>query len=262
MTLELKAADNFLWRIEYRGDFSNQDVFTDRHGLLQVQPALDLVRPALLVQHEVVTAGPEMGRAAQPGVSYVGHRVAPRSEADRPMSDVDAGSLDKSNAPPAGLPATAGGGAPRAVRRHPARSRRARGARAILRTLRRTPPPHPGRGAADRARPGRDRRDRRLRPAAAVPAFRHRPPHPLRRPSGHGRRAAAPRHPAPALGSRPRGRPPGPGDRRVRPARGRQPRVPHGAGRRAAGRRRPRALSTASKPRSTTPAPTRTSSAR
>ena len=31
-TLELKAADNLLWRIEYRGDFSNHDVFTTDSG--------------------------------------------------------------------------------------------------------------------------------------------------------------------------------------------------------------------------------------
>ena len=31
-TLELKAADNLLWRIEYRGDFSNHDVFTSDSG--------------------------------------------------------------------------------------------------------------------------------------------------------------------------------------------------------------------------------------
>jgi hypothetical protein len=33
LTLELKGADNFLWRIEYRGDFSNESVFkTDTVG--------------------------------------------------------------------------------------------------------------------------------------------------------------------------------------------------------------------------------------
>ncbi len=34
-TLELKGADNFLWRIEYRGDFSDQNVFTSDTGALK-----------------------------------------------------------------------------------------------------------------------------------------------------------------------------------------------------------------------------------
>jgi hypothetical protein len=33
LTLELKGADNLLWRIEYRGDFSDQPVFTNRAGV-------------------------------------------------------------------------------------------------------------------------------------------------------------------------------------------------------------------------------------
>ena len=33
LTLEVKAADNFLWRIEYRGDFSNTASFVDSTGL-------------------------------------------------------------------------------------------------------------------------------------------------------------------------------------------------------------------------------------
>ncbi|HVZ21789.1 MAG TPA: porin [Vicinamibacterales bacterium] len=32
LTLEIKPADNFMWRIEYRGDFSNQSPFTDSAG--------------------------------------------------------------------------------------------------------------------------------------------------------------------------------------------------------------------------------------
>jgi len=32
VTLEAKALDNLLWRIEYRGDFSDQDVFKDNNG--------------------------------------------------------------------------------------------------------------------------------------------------------------------------------------------------------------------------------------
>ena len=32
VTLEVKAADNFMWRIEYRGDFSNKSPFTDSTG--------------------------------------------------------------------------------------------------------------------------------------------------------------------------------------------------------------------------------------
>ncbi len=32
LTLELKAADNFLWRVEYRGDFSNQSPFVNDTG--------------------------------------------------------------------------------------------------------------------------------------------------------------------------------------------------------------------------------------
>ena len=32
-TLEVKAADNFLWRTEYRGDFSNKSPFTDSTGV-------------------------------------------------------------------------------------------------------------------------------------------------------------------------------------------------------------------------------------
>jgi hypothetical protein len=32
LTLEVKPADNFLWRIEYRGDFSNQSSFADDAG--------------------------------------------------------------------------------------------------------------------------------------------------------------------------------------------------------------------------------------
>lgn len=35
LTLEVKAADNFLWRVEYRGDFSNQSTFTDDIGALK-----------------------------------------------------------------------------------------------------------------------------------------------------------------------------------------------------------------------------------
>jgi len=32
VTLEAKATDNLLWRVEYRGDFSNEDVFKDHNG--------------------------------------------------------------------------------------------------------------------------------------------------------------------------------------------------------------------------------------
>jgi hypothetical protein len=32
LTLEAKALDNLLWRIEYRGDFSDQDVFKNGNG--------------------------------------------------------------------------------------------------------------------------------------------------------------------------------------------------------------------------------------
>ena len=32
VTLELKGADNFMWRIEYRGDYSDQSVFTTDTG--------------------------------------------------------------------------------------------------------------------------------------------------------------------------------------------------------------------------------------
>ena len=32
VTLELKGADNFMWRIEYRGDYSDQDVFKTDTG--------------------------------------------------------------------------------------------------------------------------------------------------------------------------------------------------------------------------------------
>jgi hypothetical protein len=35
LTLEVKAADNFLWRIEYRGDFSNKSPFVDSVGKAQ-----------------------------------------------------------------------------------------------------------------------------------------------------------------------------------------------------------------------------------
>jgi hypothetical protein len=33
VTLEVKPADNFMWRIEYRGDFSNKSPFTDSSGV-------------------------------------------------------------------------------------------------------------------------------------------------------------------------------------------------------------------------------------
>ena len=32
VTLELKGADNFMWRIEYRGDYSDQNVFKTDTG--------------------------------------------------------------------------------------------------------------------------------------------------------------------------------------------------------------------------------------
>jgi maltoporin len=35
VTLEVKPADNFIWRIEYRGDFSNQSPFTNSTGTLK-----------------------------------------------------------------------------------------------------------------------------------------------------------------------------------------------------------------------------------
>jgi hypothetical protein len=35
ITLEAKALDNLLWRIEYRGDFSDQDVFKNDDGVFK-----------------------------------------------------------------------------------------------------------------------------------------------------------------------------------------------------------------------------------
>ena len=41
VTLELKGADNFMWRIEYRGDYSDQDVFkTDTGSFKSSQQSL------------------------------------------------------------------------------------------------------------------------------------------------------------------------------------------------------------------------------
>ena len=37
ITLEAKALDNLLWRIEYRGDFSDQDVFKNDDGVFKDQ---------------------------------------------------------------------------------------------------------------------------------------------------------------------------------------------------------------------------------
>jgi hypothetical protein len=43
VTLEIKAADNFLWRIEYRGDFSNQSPFTNSSGVAKKNQQLFMV---------------------------------------------------------------------------------------------------------------------------------------------------------------------------------------------------------------------------
>jgi hypothetical protein len=43
VTLEIKAADNFLWRIEYRGDFSNQSPFTNSSSLTKKNQQLFIV---------------------------------------------------------------------------------------------------------------------------------------------------------------------------------------------------------------------------
>ena len=192
-----------------------------------------------------------MGRGAQPGVSYVGHRVAPRSEADAPHGGRGPG-LSRQTERPARRPARAAGrGEARAARRHRARPRRPHRARAIRRTLRRPPPPHPRRGAPNRARgAGVDRRDRRhgrkqlclhsdidllilfggiwARPKSGCSA-------PSCTRSGISASWWATRS----------------GKSTSSPASRWTTRVPHGAGRRAAGRGRPRALPPLSKPRST-----------
>jgi hypothetical protein len=43
VTLEVKPADNFIWRIEYRGDFSNQSPFTNSSGTLKKNQQLFMV---------------------------------------------------------------------------------------------------------------------------------------------------------------------------------------------------------------------------
>jgi maltoporin len=43
VTLEVKPADNFIWRIEYRGDFSNQSPFTNSTGTLKKNQQLFMV---------------------------------------------------------------------------------------------------------------------------------------------------------------------------------------------------------------------------
>ena len=79
---------------------------------------------------------------------------------------------------------------------------------------------------------------------------------------GRGRGAVPPRVPASAVGPRRRRRPPGAGDRRLRRARGGQPRVPARAARRAAGGRRRARCSIGSARCSTSRRRTRTSSRR
>ncbi len=43
MTLEVKPADNFIWRIEYRGDFSNQSPFINSSGTAKKNQQLFMV---------------------------------------------------------------------------------------------------------------------------------------------------------------------------------------------------------------------------
>jgi putative OmpL-like beta-barrel porin-2 len=43
VTLEVKPADNFMWRIEYRGDFSNQSPFTNSSGVTKKNQQLFMV---------------------------------------------------------------------------------------------------------------------------------------------------------------------------------------------------------------------------
>ena len=43
VTLEVKPADNFMWRIEYRGDFSNQSPFLNNSGTLKKNQQLFMV---------------------------------------------------------------------------------------------------------------------------------------------------------------------------------------------------------------------------
>ena len=43
VTLEVKPADNFIWRIEYRGDFSNQSPFVNDVGTAKKNQQLFMV---------------------------------------------------------------------------------------------------------------------------------------------------------------------------------------------------------------------------
>jgi len=42
VTLEVKPADNFIWRIEYRGDFSNKSPFVNEDGVAKKNQQLIL----------------------------------------------------------------------------------------------------------------------------------------------------------------------------------------------------------------------------
>ena len=50
ITLEAKALDNLLWRIEYRGDFSDQDVFKNDDGDFKDHQHSIGIEHAVLVQ--------------------------------------------------------------------------------------------------------------------------------------------------------------------------------------------------------------------
>jgi hypothetical protein len=43
VTLEVKPADNFMWRIEYRGDFSSQSPFINSSGVAKSNQQLFMV---------------------------------------------------------------------------------------------------------------------------------------------------------------------------------------------------------------------------
>ena len=121
------------------------------------------------------------------------------------------------------------------------------GARALFGSRRRAAAAAVHRGAgADGA--GGGARARRLRPAPSLPPLRHRSAGPVRRPHRRRRGAflRAFLHPLWDLGVVVG--PPGARAARVRAARDRQPRVPAGAARRAADRRRAARCSTASRP--------------
>ena len=162
-TLELKAADNLLWRIEYRGDFSNQDVFTSDSG--SAKSSQHSISFGLLYSFSTSRRRRQSGAGAATrcklhmtsGCCLVGDY--------RPMSDADAGSLEPSDGP-------------RSPARQLEEARRelcgdillGQGGRAaLIRYSERLDgcSVTPGRGAADRA-VGRGGRDRRLRPAAVV----------------------------------------------------------------------------------------------